>query len=159
MANIVYRKGIEKIAKGDIRLNYDTLKIMLVNNSYTVDASHEFVDEAGETDPKANEIEADNYTKGFGGAGRKTVTGLSFTFNTSTTSLDVSFANLTWSSLGGIVIGHDTVAGAILIKENTSDTDSDLIAYFDLTDTLTDGTDFIINFSSVNNLSFSTTEP
>lgn len=158
MANVLYRKGIEKIAKGSVQLDTDTLKIMLVNTGYAPLATHEFVDEAGETDARAGEIEADNYTKGFAGAGRKTVSGKTFTYNATTTALEFKFNNITWTSLGGPMIGHDTVAGAILIKENTSDTDSDLICYFDLTDTLTDATDFTVNFGSIVALNFDITE-
>lgn len=157
MASGFYNKGLYEIISGTIDLDTDTLKLMLVDTSYTFDADHEVVDNGASnaTDPSHNEIVATNYTAGFGGAGRKTVT-ITGQENDTNNRADFALADVTWTALGGA--SNDTIGGAILIKENTNDTDSRLIAFFDLTDTPTNGSDITLDFNTLaagGNLRFS----
>jgi len=147
MATKWYLQGLADCMDQSIDMVNDTLKFMLVNDSYTFDTDHTVIDNGADdsTDPSYNEITATNYTGGYGGAGRKTAT-VTRTINTTNDRIDYSFDSETWSSLGGA--SNDTVAAAILVKEITNDTASRLIAYIDFTDKLTSGNDITLNMTS-----------
>lgn len=148
MASGFYNTGLLEVSNGTIDLDTDTLKLMLVDTGYTFDPDHTVIDNGANngTDPSFNEISATNYAGGFGGGGRKTVTITSQANNTNNRA-DYALADVTWSSLGGV--SNDTIGGAILIKENTNDTDSRLICFFDITDTPTNGSDVTLDFNSL----------
>lgn len=147
MASGWYVEGLAACLDGTIDLDDDTIKVMLVDNNYTFDTDHDYVD-----DISGDEITATNYTGGFGGAGRKTAT-IVIQADTTNDRVEVVLSDLTWSSLGGAA--NDTVGGAVLIKEVTADSDSIPIAFWDLTDTTTNGGDFTLDFSSDGNLQIS----
>lgn len=143
MASGMYNKAIQEMAKALIDLDTDTLKIMLVGSGYTFDPDHDTVNQAS-----GSEISVSGYTGGFGGAGRKTVT-ITVNENDTNNRADVVIGDLTWTALAT----GATVAGAILIKEaGGADSGSRLIAYFDLTDTPTNGGDFTLDFSASGNI-------
>lgn len=134
MADLFYLESRKSIVNGEIDLMSDTnIKVMLVNNNYTEAQTHQFVAAGGANDPDDAEITATNYTRGYGGAGRKTLANGNKTLTVNSGSSRVEFdynLDLTWTALGGAV--NDTIYGAILIKEGTADdTTSRLIAYFD----------------------------
>src|SRR3954471_10153809 len=119
MASGAYSAGILAILNGAIDLDTTTLKVMLVNNSYTYDPDHPFVSSgAGAANLATNEIVATNYTGGFAGAGRKTAT-VTLAEQTANNRVVVKIADLTWTALGGAT--NDTVAAAVLIREITND--------------------------------------
>lgn len=146
MASFVYNNAIHKINQNDLDLESDTIKIMLVGTGYTPDRDHDFIGSGAGT-PGGEELTATNYTGGFGGASRLTLTGKSFTLSDAD---DWSVFDATdpviWPSLGNGV--NDTAAGAIIIKEITSDADSLLIVFVDFPNRLTDGNDFPLLFNS-----------
>ena len=143
MASFVYDYAAQAILNGTLKLYSDTTKVMLVNSGYTPAKSDHYVTASG---AGTNEITATNYTRGYGGAGRLALTP-TISVDTSTNMGYVSFTNLTWSSLGGAT--NDTVVGAIVIKEGTSDdTTSLLIAYWQLTSTPTNGSNFTLTMAS-----------
>lgn len=143
MANFLYNTAAKEIHDGTLNLLSDTIKVMLVNSSYTPDRDHDVVDAGGANDPVDAEITATNYEKGWGGSGRKALTSKAITVNKTDDRSEFDAADVTWTALGGTT--NDTVVGAILIKEGASnDTTSRLIAYVDLTDTPTNGGDFTI---------------
>jgi hypothetical protein len=148
MASGFYNQGLVDVTDGTTDLDTDTLKLMLVDTGYTFDPDHDVVDNGANnaTDPSFNELVATNYTGGYSGAGRKTVT-ITSGVNDTNNRADFAIADLTWTALGGGV--NDTIGGAILIKENTNDTDSRLIAFFDLTDTPTNGSDVTLDFNAL----------
>jgi hypothetical protein len=154
MASGFYNQALADILTGSIDMDSNTLKIMLVDASYTYDPDHQVVDNGANdaTDPSFNEIVATNYTGGFAGAGRKTAT-LTVSKQDANNRAVITIGDLTWTALGGAT--NDTVGGAILIKEITNDTSSRVIAFFDLTDTPTNGGDFTLDFDGTNgNLRF-----
>lgn len=154
MASGFYNQALADILTGSIDMDSNTLKIMLVDASYTYDPDHQVVDNGGNdaTDPSFNEIVATNYTGGFAGAGRKTAT-LTVSKQDANNRAVITIGDLTWTALGGAT--NDTVGGAILIKEITNDAASRVIAFFDLTDTPTNGGDFTLDFDGSNgNLRF-----
>jgi hypothetical protein len=148
MASGFYNKGLLEVTDGTIVLGSTTLKLMLVDTGYTFDPDHDVIDNGANnsTDPSFNEIVATNYTGGFGGSGRKTLT-ITSQENDTNNRADYAIADVTWTALGGGT--NDTIGGAIIIKEGTNDTDSRLIGYFDLTDTPTNGSDVTLDFNTL----------
>lgn len=143
-----YHKALEEIGDGDIDLDGDTIKAMLVTPGYVYDPDHTVIDNGADnaTDPSFNEISATNYTGGFGGGGRKTVAIAAGAVDDASNYAYWTLSDLTWSSLGGA--SNATVGALILVKEITNDTASRLIAYLGITNRATDGNDFPVNFNS-----------
>ena len=139
--------ALEEILKATLDLDTDSLHIMLVDDDYVFDASKDVVDLEDDSvnDAHHHEAVATNYTGGFEGAGRKAAT-VAVAHNDTDDRGEVTVGDLTWSSLGNG--SNDTVGAALLIKHGTSDTDSRVIACWDLVDTLTDGDDFVLNFAA-----------
>ncbi len=154
MASGWYLTGLVECLDGTIDLDTDTIKVMLVGTSattYVYDPDHTVIDNGGNdaTDPSFCELVATDYTPGFAGAGRKTA---SITIQAVTTNdrVEVVITDITWTGLGGGT--NDTVTHALLIKENADDTDSRLIACWDITNTTTNNTDFTLDFSVEGNI-------
>lgn len=142
MPSGAYNRAIKEVL--DRTLDITTgCKVMLVGSEYTYDPDHDFVAAGGANDPDDAEIDATNYTRGFGGAGRKAAT-VTFAEQDANNRAVVRIADLTWTALGGAT--NDTIEGAILIKEGSSDADSKLIAYWDLPTTPTNGSDVTLDF-------------
>jgi hypothetical protein len=140
VASGAYNYAVNQINENTLDLENDTIKVMLVGTGYTYDPDDDFVSSGAGT-PGGEEITATNYTGGFGGAGRKTLTTVTFTEDDANNRsvLDADDP-VTWTSLGNGV--NDTVAAAIIIKEITNDAASPLIVYVDFTNRTTDGSDF-----------------
>lgn len=151
MANAWYGEGLKACLDGTIDVDTDTVKIMLVDTSYTYDADHQYIDNGADdsTDPSYNEISATNYTGGYGGAGRKDAT-VTLSYDSTNDRVALIIGDLTWTTLGNG--SNDTVAGAILVKEVTDDTASLLIAYFDPSNVTTNGSNYTLDFSATGNL-------
>lgn len=139
MASGWYQQGLFKIANGTIDVDTSTLKVMLVKSTYTYDPDHDFLDDLSEISGVSG------YTSGYGNAGRKTATVTLQTNNTSN-RLDIAIADLTWTALAA----GDTIGGAVLIFETGgSDATGIPIAFFDLTDTPTNGSDITLDFTAL----------
>ena len=54
---------------------------------------------------------------------------------------------MTWTSLGAGV----AISGAVLVKEITNDASSRIIAWLDVADTSTNGSDFTLTFNTLAN--------
>lgn len=63
-------------------------------------------------------------------------------------------ADVTWTAIGGTV--DNTIVGAVLYKPGTSDANSPLIAYFDIENHVTDGTDFMLKREAAGNVTWAT---
>lgn len=149
MASFWYNTGLKECLDGTIALGTTTLKLMLVDTTYatggsTVPAQSDTVVSAAII---AAEINVANYTRGWGGSGRKAATITLGVYNSAPTyRVDIALADLTWTALGS----GTTIAAAILIKEGAaSDATSRLIAYFDVDNTLTNGGDISLDFASL----------
>ena len=143
MASAWYNSGLRDIFDGTIDLSADTIKVMLVNASYTPNKDHDFVD-----DVVANELSGTGYTGGFAGSGRKTISAKSFTTDTSGDFVKFTATIAAWAA-----INAGTAAYAILIKEITNDAASRLIGYLDIDpDVTTNGGDFTITADATNGL-------
>lgn len=126
MANFVYNRAAYNIARGNLNLSSATLKMMLVTSAYTPNRDHDFIDMGGASDPADAELSGTGYAAGFGGAGRKTVANKAFSEDDANDRGEMDCDDITWPGINAGI-----AAAAILIRENTTDADSDLIAYFD----------------------------
>ena len=136
MASKIYASGMRDIVDGTISLSSDTIKVALVDASYTYAATHDFMN-----DVSANELSGTGYTGGFGGSGRKTLASKTITVNS--THIEFDAADITWTGLNA-----GTIGGAILIEEITNDASSALLAFIDPTDLPTNGGDVTLVVNS-----------
>ena len=144
MASQVSTASLVLALGGTLDLNTDTLKMGLLKNTYTPNADHNFVD-----DVAANECDATNYTPGFAGAGRKTLTSPTVTEDTGTNRavMDAADTGLSWTAIGGA--SNNTLRYAFVCKEVTNDAASPLIAVLDFgADKTTNGGDFTVTINA-----------
>lgn len=140
MASSFFNNGITKCNDGTIDLDATSeLKVMLMQSSFSMDPSLDYV-----SDISASELSCTGYTGGYGGAGRKVLSGVTLT-NDDTNEYSVIDATdpTTWSSLGA----GQTIGGAVIIKEITSDAASIPIFFIDFTDVATGG-DFTLQWAA-----------
>jgi hypothetical protein len=139
MANGVYNIGKLRVANDSIAS--DALRLMLVSTGYVFDADHHQVD-TGAASPKAFEISVGNYS-------RQSLAGLA-TFEDDTNDFAGLDANdVTFSALAA----GATIGGAVLYRYSSSggttgDSGQDLISFYDVTDTPTNGGDITIQWAS-----------
>ena len=142
MASGWYNSGKRDILDGTIDLVNDTIKMMLVNDTYVPNADHDFVD-----DVNADELSGTGYVAGFGNSGRKTLVSKAFSTDLTNDRAELTAAALTWAA-----INAGTAAYGILIKEITNDAASRLIAWIDFANVVTNGGDLTITPDSVQGL-------
>lgn len=146
MATSWYGPALRECLNGGIDLDTNTTKLALVTSSYVFNKDDEFVDAGGANDVLDHEANVTNYTRGWGGAGRKTAT-VTISYDAASDRVEVVLADVTWTSLGGAT--NQTLVAAILVKEGgANDTTSRLIAYFDFADFTTNGTNFTLDFDN-----------
>jgi hypothetical protein len=152
MATFLTNRSVMKILNRTLDITTGC-KVMLCTASLTADQDTDFIGSAGGS-AGATEITATGYTRGFGGAGRKSTT-TSFAEQDASNRAVVITTDVTWNPLGGAT--NDTVGFACLVKEVTTDADSELIAVWDLADTTTNGSSFSLTMdASSGNLRFTT---
>lgn len=140
MASGWYNKGKFEVLSEGTQLDTDTIKVMLVDDTYVFDAAHNFV-----SDVVADEVSGSGYTGGFAGAGRKTLGSKAFSEDDANSRAEFdSSADMTWTS-----ISVGTVGGAILIREVTNDADSVVLAFMDFDpDVVTNGGNMTIQWNA-----------
>jgi hypothetical protein len=139
MANIVFNRG--KFIVGTADVDGSTFRLMLVSTGYVENQDHNTVDDGTTSDPLSYEIAV-------GGYSRQSVGLTAFEDDTNDfAGLDAS--DVTFSALaagatigGGVLYRYSTSGGT------TSDTGQDLIAFYDVTDTPTNGGDITIQWAS-----------
>lgn len=136
--SLVYGPGSLLLSGNTGRINWlaDTIKAMLVTVAYTVNADHSFVSSA-----VAAELTGTGYVGGFGGAGRKTLSSKTLSYDGTLNRVIFDAADIVWTA-----INAGAVKAAILIKELTTDADSPVIAYCDGTALTTNGSDITLTF-------------
>lgn len=146
MSSFVYDNAKAKFHDGTLDWDTNTFKIMAVTSGYTADQTHVNVSSVVSA---SNEITGTGYVRGFGGAGRKTLTSNTAYVNTALHRAEMKSAGVvTWTGLNA-----GTIAAFIIIKENTSDADSLLVAYIDAASIstlplVTNGSDVSITFDA-----------
>ncbi len=139
MASLIYNNAKKAFLDGTLTFTSSTLKVMLVSPSYAPDADHVYVSSAS-----TNELSGTGYTGGYAGSGRKTLASKTVTADDAKDRAVCDAADLTWTSLDA-----GTVGAAVVIHETGgADGTALLVAYCDLADYLTDGTDFAIVWPS-----------
>lgn len=138
MANFVYNYGKFLLANGGVNLVTDSIVLMLVNASYTGASSNANSNVVSEV--SSYEITATNYTRQ--ALASKSV--VEDDANTSAPGAYFKAANVTFQTL----LSGNTIGGAILLKNTGSDATSGLIAFYDITDTPTNGGDITIQWAA-----------
>jgi hypothetical protein len=118
--------GLRRVLDGTLNLTTATLKVMLLDTGYVPDPDHEFVASLA-----ANELSGTGYTAGFGGAGRKTLAGKTFTKDDTLDEARFDATDPTWA---GADFG--TVGCAAIINEVTSNADSPVLALLPVSPTV-----------------------
>jgi len=130
----VYQKGAREVAQQNLDVEGSADIVLIpMSESYTPDAeAHEFI-----SDVVADELDADGYDSGFGGADRQTPANRSWDRNdgASPSRLELQFGDVTWSDLGGgVSANNDTIGGFLIAEERTDDTDSPILGFDNLQD-------------------------
>lgn len=141
MANFVYNYGKYVLANGSVNLITSNVALILVANTYAgavANAASNLVSEIASYEITTGTVSG--YARQV--LANKTVTeddanGFSF-FNAS---------NVTFSSLGT----GNTVGGAVLVVDTGNDATSPLLAFYDITDTPTNGGDITIQWANTVN--------
>lgn len=142
MATVTTNKFRQLLLQKNIDLVNDSgIKVMLFNSSYTPDKDHDFVSSI--TGGTSKELSGTGYTAGFGGAGRKALTGRLLTRDDATDKVYFDANDVTYTGLNA-----GTIGGAAVIKEVTSDSDSPIIALLDPADLVTNGSDVLVQFAA-----------
>jgi hypothetical protein len=129
----MYNRGKYLFATAGLNWNSATVKALLVGTGYTPDADHNFV-----SDVSASEYSGTNYTSGFAGSGRKTLSGKLVTEDDTNDRAVCDCDDLTWTSIGS---GSEVVAYVVFYLQGTSDADSALIYCADPANVTTIGGD------------------
>lgn len=141
-----YNRGLRLWGWNNVDLRSDELKLMLVGPGYSYDKGHDFIG-AGAGTPGGEEIVVTGYTGGFGGAGRKALANKSLTMQGSTSELVFDADDVSYGALGGGG-GDVPVDAGIVVRELSSDADSELLIYVKFPQRMTDGTDFWVRFAA-----------
>ena len=124
MASKVYPKAVKKFIDNDIDFVTDTIKMMLVDNTFAYANTSEFV-----SDIVATELNATNYA-------RQTMTTKIVTVSGDNVILDAD--DVAFGALGGAA--NDTIGGCIIFKDTGgADSTNAVIAFIDVADLLTNG--------------------
>ena len=135
MSNGIYDRGKYAIENATFNGSTD-LRLLLVNSSYSFNAgTHHVV-----SDVSANEISVAGYS-------RQALTTKAINEDDTNHFAYLSADNVTFS---GLAAGQ-TIGGAILYIYNASDASANLIAFYDVTDTATNGGDIIIQWATAAN--------
>ncbi|HEV8455873.1 MAG TPA: hypothetical protein VGQ24_13315 [Gemmatimonadales bacterium] len=146
MASLAYNRGVKELLNATTDYLTATMKVALLSTAtaYTPDQDHDFMDAGGANDPTDAELNVTGYTRGFGGAGRKTMASKTVTENDTNNRVEFDCADITWTALGS----GQTIAQAVVIKEVTNDAATVLYGLLDPTDTPTNGSDITLQVAS-----------
>lgn len=138
MANFTYNYGKFLLANGSLNLLSDNIAVLLVAGSYTGAAANNNAN-------VVHEIVSHEITTGtVSGYARQSLTSKTITEDDTNDFAYLAAANVTFSTLGT----GNTVTGVILFKQGANNNASPLIAYYDVTPTLTNGGDITIEWAN-----------
>lgn len=138
MANGVYNRGKYVLATAALNLATADLRVMLVNTGYTFDNNHNFIDNSGAGDPIDQEISVGGYARQ--ALANETVT--------EDDTNDFAYLDADDAVFTALVAGQ-TIGGAILFDQaGGADTARVVIAFYDLTDTATNGGNVTIQWAT-----------
>ena len=137
MANGVYNKGKEEIAKALTDLDGSTIKLLLVDSTYSFNADTLFVDNGGASDPLDKEITVSGYS-------RQTLTTKTVTRDDTNDFAYLDADDVVFTALAS----GQTIGGAVLFRDSGADTTSPNLAFYDLTDTATNGGNVTVQWAT-----------
>lgn len=127
MASNLYNKGVLKLLDGTIDYLTDNIAILLVNNTYTFDRTHEFVSNI------SGEVSGTGYA-------RKVVPSKTVSLNTATNTVIFDCGTIEYTA----VDVSDTLSSAIVYADGSTDADRALIANIEFGDLATSNADINI---------------
>jgi hypothetical protein len=138
MSSMLTNRGMHSILSGTVDLTADTIKVMLLDSTFTPLATHNFVSEIS-----SDELTGSGYVAGFAGSGRKTLASKTFTEDDTDGVVTFDAADLTWAA-----INAGTAKYAAIIKEITNDAASLVIGYVEFTPRVTNGSSLVVSWST-----------
>lgn len=145
MAGIIIGPSFREVLKHTTNYDLDAagLKIMLLRSDFTPDPDIQFVSSIS-----SFECGATGYVGGFGGAGRKTLTGNALTYDSGTNAIKFDAGDpAAWNPLGGAT--NQTILYGAIIREVTNDAASPVFVIVKLASPyLTNGTSFTFQFNA-----------
>jgi len=136
MANFIYNKGAEELAKALTDLDGSDLRMLLVQDTYTPNKDHLWVDDGTADDPKSHEVSVASYA-------RQTLAGEAVTRDDAN---DFAYLDATDPVFATLEAGQ-TIGGAILFRHTGDDTTAPLIGFYDFSQA-TNGGDITIQFAT-----------
>lgn len=144
MASQIYNEFKEELAKANIDLDGDDIRVALLMSNTTADTENDgmnFVDDFTTLD----ECDGANYV-------RKALASEAVNKDDPNDRAEFDADDVTWSALG---VGTRQTTGALIYKHVTNDTDSIPIAWVEFASAVThDGTDFTIQWNTEGILQF-----
>ena len=138
MANGVYNKGKAEIAKALTDLDGSTLKLMLVDSTYTFNPDLTFIDDGSANDPASKEITVSGYA-------RQTLANKAVTQDDTNDFAYLDADDVVFTAL----VAGQTIGGAVLFRDaGGADTANIPIAFYDLTDTPTNGGNVTVQWNT-----------
>jgi len=137
MANTVYNKGKYLAAGVKLADSSEALQLLLVTTGYTYSHDHNLVDDGSTDDPKSYEISVSGYS-------RQTMASKERFEDDTNDFAGLDAGNATFSALAaGQTIGAGVLYRYTSSGGTTSDTGQELISYYALTATPTNGGDIV----------------
>lgn len=134
MPNGVYNRGAFQIATGATPLHTADLRMLLVKSTYVFDKDHNFV-----ADVVAGALEIS-----VAGYARQALANEAVTEDDTNDRAYLDADDPTFTAL----VAGQTIGGAVIFRQVTTDADSPVLFFIDLTDTPTNGTDFKVQFAA-----------
>jgi hypothetical protein len=135
-ANMAMVEGIESIVDRTLDYIADTIKLILLTNTYVANKDHQFIDEGGVADMVDARVPGTTDQTLTGKATGKDLTG--------------DFAAFTASNATFTAVAGGATAGQVgLYKDTGVATTSKILGVFDITDITTNGGDITIQFASL----------
>jgi len=136
MASYVHQYTKKEILDGNVDLVADSgVKVGLAKSTFADNPDDDFLNDAF----SAAECDFTNYTGGFAGAGRKSISGRAFNIDDTDNEVEFDFTDPSWTSAGGA--SNNTIGAVVLMKEITNDAASLIVASDDVADLVTNGSD------------------
>ena len=132
MASYVYNQGLLKIANGTVDYLTDDIRVLVVNQNYTFDKAHDFVN-----DVVSFEVANSSGT----GYERKALANKSVSLVADSAIYDAD--NVLYTA----VTTTQQFGGWVVYKEGATDAARDLIAFIDFNNLVTNGSDIQININ------------
>jgi hypothetical protein len=135
MANIVMNEAKLSLVNGNIVFASDTIKAMLVSSVYTPNADDQFIDTGGASDAVDARI---------AGTTDQTIGSKTLAKDTTNDFAYLDGADVTFTA----VTSGATIVGVVVYKDTGTPTTSKILAYYDVTDTPTNGGDITIQWAT-----------